>query len=110
MLTTSGARRHSSEATCWHTRAEARHQPRRRKVLFHSPPGIFDPTEHAVRRLGSEASAVGVDRGQWDLTDRGDEGVVVPGERNVARHPEAADIAPTAARSSTAAVAVTSRP
>src|SRR3954447_10897680 len=58
------ARRHRSEATCWHTRAGARHQPRWRKMLFHSPPGIFDPTEHAVRRLGSEASAVGVDRGQ----------------------------------------------
>jgi hypothetical protein len=22
-------------------------------MLFHSPPGIFDPREHAVRRLGS---------------------------------------------------------
>ena len=42
-------RRHTSEATCWHTGAEVRPPAQQQQKLLHSPPGIFDPTEHAVR-------------------------------------------------------------
>jgi hypothetical protein len=42
-----------------------------------------------MRRLRLNASAVGVDRGRWRLTDRGHEGAVAPGDRSVARHSEA---------------------
>jgi hypothetical protein len=96
------------------TGAVTDHQPRRQQVLLRGPFGLLDPLEHALRGEGSDAGAVGVDRGQRHLADRGDEGVVVAGDRDVAWHPETgvatADIAPTAARSFTAAMAVIARP